>query len=122
MDKQKFLNPLQEPGVPFVTQKLSGRPGPAVAVSDYMHALPDMIRPWVPMDFLTLGTDGFGMSDTRGALRRHFLVDAESIVCRTLQALADRGELPKEDVQKALDRYRLWDPRAAEAGNTEGRG
>jgi pyruvate dehydrogenase E1 component len=62
------------------------------------------------------------MSDTRGALRRHFLVDAESIVCRTLLALADRGEVDRAVVRAALDKYRLWDPMAADAGNTEGGG
>jgi pyruvate dehydrogenase E1 component len=70
----------------------------------------------------TQGTDGFGMSDTRGALRRHFLVDAESIVCRTLLSLAERGEIERTVVRAALDKYRLWDPMAAEAGSTEGGG
>jgi pyruvate dehydrogenase E1 component len=87
-----------------------------------MHALQDMVRPWVPTDFATLGTDGFGKSDTRGALRRHFLVDAESIVCRTLLSLAQRGEVDRSVVRAALDKYRLWDPMAADAGNTEGGG
>ncbi|HQZ85638.1 MAG TPA: hypothetical protein PLB21_08450, partial [Actinomycetota bacterium] len=68
------------------------------------------------------GTDGWGMSDTRGALRRHFLVDAESIVVQTLQALADRGEYDRSAVGTAIKRYRLWDPTAADAGNTEGSG
>ena len=93
-----------------------------MAVSDYIHALQDLIRPWVPGDFATLGTDGWGMSDTRGALRRHFLVDAESIVVRTLLSLAERGEVDRSVVRDALDRYRLWDPTAADAGNTEGSG
>ena len=121
-DKHNFLLPTEEPTVPYVTQRLTDRPGPVVAVSDYMHALQDMIRPWVPGDYATLGTDGWGMSDTRGALRRHFLVDAESIVCRTLLALAERGEVERQVVRDALDKYRLWDPTAANAGNTEGGG
>jgi pyruvate dehydrogenase E1 component len=74
------------------------------------------------MAYATLGTDGWGMSDTRGALRRHFLVDAESIVCRTLLSLAERGEIDRQVVRDALDRYRLWDVEAADAGNTEGGG
>ena len=66
--------------VPYVTRKLEGAPGPFVAVSDFMRAVQDQIGPWVPGDFASLGTDGFGLSDTRGALRRHFKVDAASIV------------------------------------------
>ena len=104
------------------TQRLAGRPGPVVGVSDYMRELQDMIRSWVPSDYATLGTDGWGMSDTRGALRRHFLVDAESITVRTLASLADRGELPRERVAEAIERYNLTDPSKADAGNTEGAG
>ncbi len=122
VDRHNLFSPTEEPRSAYVTQRLSGRPGPVVAVSDYMNALQDMIRPWVPSDFATLGTDGWGRSDTRGALRRHFLVDAESIVCRTLLSLAERGELDRGVVREALDRYRLWDPTAADAGNTEGGG
>jgi pyruvate dehydrogenase E1 component len=62
------------------------------------------------------------MSDTRGALRRHFLVDAQSITVRTLASLAERGELPRETVAEAITRYQLHDPSAADAGNTEGAG
>jgi pyruvate dehydrogenase E1 component len=120
--RHNLFYPTDEQRVPYVTQRLAGRPGPVVGVSDYMQALQDTIRPWVPGDYATLGTDGFGMSDTRGALRRHFLVDAESIVCRTLLALADRGEVDRAVVRSALDKYRLWDPMAADAGNTEGGG
>ena len=61
--------------MPFVTQRLSGAPGPVVAVSDYMRAVPDQIRAWVPSDYATLGADGFGLSDTRPAARRHFHID-----------------------------------------------
>jgi len=121
-DRAALLNPADEIAVPWVTQKLSGRPGPVVAVSDYMRAVQDQIREWVPTDFSSLGTDGWGMSDTRGALRRHFLVDAESITVQTLASLAKRGEFPRERVAEALNRYRLDDPRAADAGNTEGSG
>jgi pyruvate dehydrogenase E1 component len=122
VDTHNLFYPTDEPRVAHVTERLAGRPGPVVGVSDYMHALQDMIRPWVPGDYATLGTDGFGMSDTRGALRRHFLVDAESIVCRTLMSLAQRGEVDRSVVRAALDKYRLWDPTAADAGNTEGGG
>jgi pyruvate dehydrogenase E1 component len=122
VDRHNLFSPTEEPRRAYVTERLADRPGPVVAVSDYMNALQDMIRPWVPGDFATLGTDGWGRSDTRGALRRHFLVDAESIVCRTLLSLAERGEVDRGVVRDALDRYRLWDPTAADAGNTEGGG
>jgi pyruvate dehydrogenase E1 component len=121
-DRYNLLNPTSERRVPYVTQRLSGRPGPVVAVSDYMRELQDMIRPYVPTDYASLGTDGWGMSDTRGALRRHFLVDAQSITVRTLASLADRGEFDQGRVAEAIERYRLHDPSAADAGNTDGSG
>ena len=76
----------------------------------------------MPSDYATLGTDSWGMSDTRGALRRHFLVDAQSITVRTLASLAERGEIGREKVAEAIERYRLTDPTAADAGSTEGGG
>ena len=79
--------------MPYVTEALPGANGPVVAVSDWMRAVPDLIRPWVPTDMLTLGTDGFGFSDTRPAARRNFLVDAESITVGALIDLAKRGEV-----------------------------
>ena len=74
--------------MPYIQQKLADADGPKVAVSDWMRAVPDLIARWVPGDYTSLGTDGFGMSDTRHALRRHFHVDAESIVVATLRQLA----------------------------------
>jgi pyruvate dehydrogenase E1 component len=121
-DRHNLLHPTQEPRIPYVTTRLAGRPGPVVAVSDYMRELQDMIRPYVPADYASLGTDGWGMSDTRGALRRHFLVDAQSITVRTLASLANRGEFDQHRVAEAIERYQLNDPAAADAGNTEGSG
>ena len=105
-----------------VTARLGGQPGPVIAVSDFMRAVQDQIQPWVPNDFVSLGTDGWGMSDTRGALRRHFLVDAESITVQTLAQLAKRGEFDRGRVAEAVARYQLDDASAADAGNTEGSG
>ncbi len=122
VDRHNLTNPDAPAKTAYVTTKLADRPGPFVAVSDYQRAVQDLIREWVPGRYYTLGTDGWGMSDTRGALRRHFLVDAESIVVQTLQALADRGEYDRAAVGTAIKRYRLWDPTAADAGNTEGSG
>ena len=121
-DRWNLLNPLEPQRVAYVTQRLEGRGGPVVGVSDWMRTVQDQIGPWVPGDYVTLGTDGWGLSDTRGALRRYFLVDAESIVVRLLTALADRGEIEREALAKAIDRYELLDPSAADAGNTEGSG
>jgi pyruvate dehydrogenase E1 component len=121
-DRHNFLNPSAAPQVSWVTEKLTGTDGPVVAVSDFMRAVQDQIRDWVPNDFVSLGTDGWGMSDTRGALRRHFLVDAQSITVQALAMLAKRGEVPAERVQEAIDRYDLTNPKSASAGNTEGGG
>jgi pyruvate dehydrogenase E1 component len=122
VDRHNLLHPDEEPHVAFVTQRLTGRPGPVIAVSDYMRAVQDQIREWVPGDFVSLGTDGWGMSDTRGALRRHFLVDAESITVQSLTRLAQHGEFDRARLSEAIERYQLHDPAAAEAGNTEGSG
>jgi pyruvate dehydrogenase E1 component len=122
VDRHNLLNPGSEPRTAYVTQRLSGRPGPVVAVSDYMRAVQDQIRDWVPSDFVSLGTDGWGMSDTRGALRRHFLVDAESITVQTLARLARAGQFDGARLAEAIERYQLDNPAAADAGNTEGSG
>jgi pyruvate dehydrogenase E1 component len=87
-----------------------------------MRAVQDQIAPWVPNQFYSLGTDGFGLSDTRGALRRHFKVDAESIVVATLAQLAQAGEIKESLVSQAISKYRIDDVTAADAGNTEGSG
>ena len=86
-----LTHPGEERRWPYVTQALHGAPGPVVAVSDYMRAVQDQIAPWVQQPWYSLGTDGFGLADTRAAARRHFLVDAESIVVATLQSLARDG-------------------------------
>ena len=112
-DEQAFLHPDQEQQIPFVTKQLQGRPGPAIAVSDFMHQVQDQIRAWVPMDYLTLGADGFGFSDTRPAARRFLHIDAQSIVVRSLQALAKRGELPVEVARQAAEKYDLMNVNAA---------
>ena len=121
-DRHNLLHPNEDQHTAFVTQQLGGRPGPVIAVSDWMRAVQDQIQPWVPGDFVSLGTDGWGMSDTRGALRRHFLVDAESITVQTLAMLAKRGEFDRARVAEAVARYKLDDASAADAGNTEGGG
>ena len=120
-DSHNLLHPSDNKQA-YVTNKLASAEGPVIAVSDFMRAVQDQIAPWVPSQFASLGTDGFGLSDTRGALRRHFKVDAESIVVATLQQLAKLGEVKAKTVQEAIDKYQINDVTAAEAGNTEGSG
>ena len=120
-DRHNLLNP-QDQMTAYVTSKLEAFDGPVIAVSDFMRAVQDQIAPWVPQSFYSLGTDGFGLSDTRGALRRHFKVDAESIVVATLAELAKKGEVKNKVVKEAIDKYRIFDVTAADAGNTEGSG
>jgi pyruvate dehydrogenase E1 component len=121
VDRHNLLHPASKKSA-YITDRLEGAQGPVIAVSDYMRTVQDQIAPWVEQDFVSLGTDGFGLSDTRGALRRHFKVDAESIVVRTLAQLAQSGEVKASVVQEALSKYRLDDISAADPGNTEGSG
>ena len=122
VDRHNLLHPTDEQQVAYVAQRLAGRNGPVIAVSDWMRSVQDQIREWVPGDFVSLGTDGYGLSDTRGALRRHFLVDAESITAQSLAMLAKRGEVERTLVASAIERYQVHDPAAADAGSTEGSG
>ncbi len=87
---------------PFITQALHGHPGVVVAASDYMRAVQDQIAPWVQQSWCSLGTDGFGLADTRAAARRHFLVDAQSIVVATLQTLGQRRRVRRRSGQAGL--------------------
>ncbi|REK86109.1 pyruvate dehydrogenase (acetyl-transferring), homodimeric type [Streptomyces inhibens] len=96
-----------EDRIPYVTRALAGAPGPVVAVSDWMRAVPDQIAPWVEQDWTSIGTDGFGLSDTREAARRHFGVDPQSVVVQALASLARRGEVKSETVKEARERYGL---------------
>ncbi|MFI6695486.1 pyruvate dehydrogenase (acetyl-transferring), homodimeric type [Streptomyces sp. NPDC050433] len=96
-----------EQRTPYVTRALEGAPGPVLAVSDWMRQVPDQISQWVEQDYSSLGTDGFGLSDTREAARRHFGVDARSITVAALAQLARRGEVPASAVKEARERYGL---------------
>jgi pyruvate dehydrogenase E1 component len=97
-----MLHPTAAPKKSYVETLLAKEPGVFVAVSDYMRLVPDQIAPWVPGGLMTLGTDGFGRSDTRARLRRFFEVDAESIVIATLYALAEKGLVERQLVEKAI--------------------
>ncbi|MCU1573396.1 MAG: pyruvate dehydrogenase (acetyl-transferring), homodimeric type, partial [Micrococcaceae bacterium] len=115
-EEEAFLNPEAKPRTPFVTQQLAGATGPVVAVSDYMKAVPDQIRQFVPNEFATLGADGFGFSDTRQAARRFFKIDTHSIVVRALELLARRGEVDAKAPMQAIEKYRLHDVNAGTTG------
>ena len=106
-EEWNMLHPDVEPRVPYVTQALDGRPGPVVAVSDWIRAVPDQIARWVPAPFNSLGTDGYGFSDTRAAARRFFHVDAESVTLAVLSQLARLGEVKPEGLGQAIEKYRL---------------
>jgi len=121
VDRHNLLNPLNKKSA-YLTTKLKNYKGSVLAVSDYMRTVQDQIAPWVEQNFASLGTDGFGLSDTRGALRRHFKVDAESIVVAALSQLANQGKISPKVVKKAIEKYQLNNVTAADPGNTEGSG
>ena len=102
-----MLHPSEEPRVPYVASTLADAAGPIVAVSDWIKAVPDQIARWVPGTFTSLGTDGFGFSDTRPAARRFFHVDAESITVAVLWELARAGAVDPGLPAQAITRYRL---------------
>ncbi len=119
-EEYNLLHPGSEPRVPYIRRKLAGADGPVVAVSDWMRAVPDLISRWIPGDYTSLGTDGFGLSDTRHALRRHFHVDAESVAVATLRQLALRGEIAPAIPVEAARKYAIDDVNAAPVGETGG--
>ena len=88
--------------VPFLWKALKGVQGPFIAASDYVKAWPDLVSRWMPGRFVVLGTDGYGMSDTRQALRRHFEVDAESVVIAAMDALRQEGKVQPKELAQAI--------------------
>jgi pyruvate dehydrogenase E1 component len=117
VERWNRLHPNDAPRVPYVTECLADADGPIVAVTDFMKVIPDQVARFVPRPFLPLGTDGFGFSDTRAALRRHFEVDAPHIVVAVLEGLARTDDVKAEVVAEAIRRYDLdperVDPRTA---------
>ena len=97
-----MLHPTQPPKKSYVEELLAKEQGTFIAVSDNVRTVPDQIAPWVPGGLFTLGTDGFGRSDTRARLRRFFEIDAESTVIGTLYALAEKGQIERQTVEKAI--------------------
>ncbi|MDH3540293.1 MAG: pyruvate dehydrogenase (acetyl-transferring), homodimeric type, partial [Acidimicrobiia bacterium] len=117
VERWNRLHPGETKRVPYVTAMLEETQGPIVAVTDFMKMVPDQVARWVPGTFITLGTDGFGRSDTREALRRFFEVDTGHVVVAVLSGLVEQGFLDGSVVADALERYEI-DP---EVGDPRGR-
>jgi pyruvate dehydrogenase E1 component len=105
VERWNRLHPDSEPRVPYVVEQLGTGDGPVIAVSDYMKAVPDQIGRFAPQPFIPLGTDGYGRSDTRAALRRHFETDAASVSVAVLEGLARQGRVPRHAVSAAIEQY-----------------
>jgi pyruvate dehydrogenase E1 component len=106
-DAERFnrLNPLADAQVPYVTQVLSGAKGPVIAATDYMKNYAEQIRAYVPQNYVVLGTDGFGRSDSRVNLRRFFEVDANHIAAAAMVQLFKEGTVSEKDLKSALAKY-----------------
>ncbi|MES1184890.1 MAG: pyruvate dehydrogenase (acetyl-transferring), homodimeric type, partial [Myxococcales bacterium] len=112
-ERYNRLHPEAEPRVPYLSQVLKGVEGPFIAASDYIKHTPDAVARFVPGTFVPLGTDGFGMSDTREALRRHFEVDAENVVLGALHGLRLDGKMTAAEVAAAIKKLGI-DPEKLE--------
>jgi pyruvate dehydrogenase E1 component len=107
VERWNMLHPLEEPRRSYVASCLGDRDGPVVASTDYIRAFADQIRQWVPGSYRVLGTDGFGRSDFRHALRQFFEVDRHYVAVAALKELADAGTIDASRVKEAIDRYEL---------------
>jgi pyruvate dehydrogenase E1 component len=111
-ERWNLLHPAQAPRQSYVTECLAGRKGPVIASTDYMRAFAEQIRPYISGRFVCLGTDGFGRSDYRKALRKYFEVDRHYVAVAALKALADDGALPVQKVAEAIAKYGIDTERA----------
>ena len=107
VERWNMLHPTDKPRQGYVSECLGGRKGPVIASTDYMRAFADQIRQWVPAPYRVLGTDGFGRSDYRRALRRFFEVDRHYVTVAALKSLADAGEIDPARAQEAIERYEI---------------
>jgi pyruvate dehydrogenase E1 component len=103
--RHNLLHPAAKPRASHVEKCLKNHAGPVIAATDYMKAYADQIREWVPGRYVTLGTDGFGRSDSREALRRFFEVDRFHVAVAALKALADEGQISATKVSDAIEKY-----------------
>ena len=106
-ERWNTLHPDEPQQVPFVTRQLADGTGPVIAVTDFMRAVPDQVSRWIGRDYTSLGTDGFGRSDTRSRLREHFEITAEHITVAVLWRLAELGEIDSTAAAEAIKRYGL---------------
>ncbi|QHS10590.1 pyruvate dehydrogenase (acetyl-transferring), homodimeric type [Sinimarinibacterium sp. NLF-5-8] len=113
VERWNLLNPTQSARKNHVAECLDGMIGPAIAASDWIRAYAEQIRAYVPMRYHVLGTDGFGRSDTRTALREFFEVNRHWIALKAIKALVDEGTLPADSVAKAIEKYQIDTQRAA---------
>jgi len=105
VERWNLLHPTEPPRMSYLQSVLAKEEGVFLAASDFMKSVPEMIGRWVPGGLYALGTDGFGRSETRAALRRHFEVDAECITVAALSRLAQRGDLKPAVVQQAIKKF-----------------
>ena len=99
------LHPTEEAKTSYLEDLVAGLEGPFISSSDYVRAVSEQISPWIPGGLYALGTDGMGRSETRESLRRHFEVDAESIVIATLYKLSLQGKIPRKTVDDAIKNF-----------------
>jgi len=104
-DRWNRLHPTKKARVPYVTQCFEGQPGPVIAATDYIQLYADKVRKWIPARYEVLGTDGYGRSDTRAQLRKHFEVNSVHVVVAALKALTDEGAIDAAVVAKAIKKY-----------------
>jgi pyruvate dehydrogenase E1 component len=106
-ERWNMLNPTKKARVPYITDQLKDCEGPVIASSDYIRTVSNQVRQYVPTTYTVLGTDGFGRSDTRKNLRRHFEVNSHYVVLATLKTLADAGTIPASKVSDAIKKYKI---------------
>ena len=104
-ERWNMLNPSKKPRVPYITKQLEKCEGPVIASSDYIRTVSNQVRQYVPATYTVLGTDGFGRSDTRKNLRRHFEVNSHYVTVAALKTLADEGTIPVSRVNDAIKKY-----------------
>jgi len=105
VERWNMLHPLEDKRVSYIEKCLKDKRGPVIAATDYVHNYSAQISKWIPASYTTLGTDGFGRSDTRAQLRKHFEVNSHYVTVAALMALADDGQFPAGKVQEAIEKY-----------------
>jgi pyruvate dehydrogenase E1 component len=106
-ERWNLLNPNSTPRVPYIAQKLASTQGSVIAATDYIKAFPDLLRPYIDRNYTSLGTDGYGRSDTRQKLREFFEIDANYICIAALSSLVDSGRINKDQIETAIKRYQI---------------